>query len=82
MAASVQQQKKFYAQTDKFRLQVRESSEAWLKKTNKKIAIYRADLKEPGLDDRDKGFLKASIQLLEDEAKMYKELIHQTYRKL
>ena len=65
----------------KFRQQVRATSEVWLAKTKKLIAIYKTDLKSPGLDNNDKEFLKASISQLEDRARTYQELIARTSRR-
>ena len=65
----------------KFRQQVRATSEVWLAKTKKLVAIYRTDLKSPELDNNDKEFLRASISQLEDRARTYKELIARTSRR-
>ena len=65
----------------KFRQQVRATSEVWLAKTKKLIAVYKSDLKSPELDNNDKEFLRASISQLEDRARTYKELIARTSRR-
>jgi hypothetical protein len=62
-----------------FHQQVRTTSEVWLAKTYRLIAIYKTDVKSPGLDNNDKEFLRASISQLEDKVRTYKELITQTY---
>jgi hypothetical protein len=65
----------------KFRQQVRATSEVWLTKTKKLMAVYKSDLKSPELDNNDKEFLRASISQLEDRARTYKELIARTSRR-
>ena len=65
----------------KFHQQVRTAQEELLAKTKKKIEMFKRDLKAKGLDDNDKVFLEANISKLENDVRIYKELIAQTRRK-